>query len=113
MIRATVQNPDIFFQVREAANADYDALPDLVEAYMAKIGEITGRTYHCFDYYGAPDAERVIVAMGSVSGCVQEVVDALNAKGEKVGFVQVHLFRPFDVNRFVAALPKTVQRASR
>ncbi len=109
MIRATVQNPDIFFQVREAANADYDALPDIVEAYMAKIGEITGRTYHCFDYYGAPDAERVVVAMGSVSGCVQEVVDALNAKGEKVGFVQVHLFRPFDVKRFVDALPQTVK----
>ena len=109
MIRATVQNPDIFFQVREAANADYDALPDIVEAYMAKIGEITGRQYHCFDYYGAPDAERVVVAMGSVSGCVQEVVDALNAKGEKVGFVQVHLFRPFDVNRFMAALPETVK----
>ncbi|MBQ6121615.1 MAG: pyruvate:ferredoxin (flavodoxin) oxidoreductase, partial [Clostridia bacterium] len=109
MIRATVQNPDIFFQVREAANADYDALPDIVEAYMAKIGEITGRQYHCFDYYGAPDAERVVVAMGSVSGCVQEVVDALNAKGEKVGFVQVRLFRPFDVNRFMAALPDTVK----
>ncbi|MER2142885.1 MAG: pyruvate:ferredoxin (flavodoxin) oxidoreductase, partial [Eubacteriales bacterium] len=109
MIRATVQNPDIFFQVREASNADYDALPDLVEDYMAKLGKITGRTYHCFDYYGAPDAERVVVAMGSVAGCVQEVVDALNARGEKVGFVQVHLFRPFDVKRFVAALPHTVK----
>ena len=109
MIRATVQNPDIFFQVREASNADYDALPDLVEDYMAKLGKITGRTYHCFDYYGAPDAERVVVAMGSVAGCVQEVVDALNARGEKVGFVQVHLFRPFDVKRFVAALPETVK----
>ena len=109
MIRATVQNPDIFFQVREAANADYDALPDVVEGYMAKIGEITGRTYHCFDWYGAPDAERVVVAMGSVSGCVQETVDALNARGEKVGFVQVHLFRPFDVKRFVTALPETVK----
>ena len=82
MIRATVQNPDIFFQVREAS---------------------------CFNYYGAPDAERVVVAMGSVSGCVEEVVDALNAKGEKVGFVQVHLFRPFDIKRFIAALPETVK----
>ena len=109
MIRATVQNPDIFFQVREASNADYAALPDVVEDYMAKIGRITGRTYHCFDYYGAPDAERVMVAMGSVSGCVQETVDALNAAGEKVGFVQVHLFRPFDMSRFVAALPATVK----
>ena len=109
MIRATVQNPDIFFQVREASNADYDALPNVVEDYMAKLGAITGRTYHCFDYYGAPDAERVIVAMGSVSGCVQETVDALNARGEKVGFVQVRLFRPFDVKRFAAALPGTVK----
>ena len=109
MIRATVQNPDIFFQVREASNGDYAALPDIVEDYMARIGEITGRRYHCFDYYGAPDAERVVVAMGSVSGCVQEVVDALNARGEKVGFIQVHLFRPFDVKRFIAALPQTVK----
>ena len=109
MIRATVQNPDIFFQIREAANADYAALPGIVEDYMARLGEITGRTYHCFDYYGAPDAERVVVAMGSVSGCVQETVDALNARGEKVGFVQVHLFRPFDVARFAAALPNTVK----
>ena len=109
MIRATVQNPDIYFQVREASNADYDALPGVVEDYMAKIGAITGRRYHCFDYYGAPDARRVVVAMGSVSGCIQETVDALNAKGEKVGFVQVRLFRPFDIDRFVAALPGTVQ----
>ena len=109
MVRATVQNPDIYFQVREANNADYAALPDIVEGYMAKISALTGREYHCFNYTGAPDADRVIVAMGSVSGCVQETVDALNAAGEKVGFIQVHLFRPFDVNRFVAALPKTVK----
>ena len=109
MIRATVQNPDIFFQVREASNADYDALPDIVEDYMAKLGVRTGRTYHCFDYYGAPDAERVVVAMGSVSGCIQETVDALNARGEKVGFIQVHLFRPFDIGRFAAALPETAK----
>ncbi len=109
MIRATVQNPDIYFQVREANNAGYAALPDIVEGYMAKISALTGREYHCFNYYGAPDADRVVVAMGSVSGCVEETVDALNARGEKVGFVQVHLFRPFDVNRFVAALPETVK----
>ncbi len=109
MIRATVQNPDIFFQVREASNADYAALPDIVEDYMARIRAVTGREYHCFNYYGAPDAERVVVAMGSVSGCVEEVVDALNAKGGKVGFVQVHLFRPFDIKRFIAALPQTVK----
>ena len=107
MIRATVQNPDIFFQVREASNADYAQLPDIVEGYMAKISALTGREYHVFNYYGAPDAERVIVAMGSVAGCVEETVDALNAQGEKVGFVQVHLFRPFDVKRFVEAIPAT------
>ena len=109
MIRATVQNPDIYFQVREANNTDYAALPDIVEDYMAKIGKITGREYHCFNYYGAPDAERVVVAMGSVSGCVEEAVDALNAAGEKVGFIQVHLFRPFDVKKFAAALPATAK----
>ena len=106
-LRATVQNPDIFFQAREANNLDYEALPDIVEGYMEDINKITGRNYHLFNYYGAPDAERVIVAMGSVSTCVEEVVDYLNARGEKVGFVQVHLFRPFDVSRFVAAIPET------
>ena len=107
MLRATVQNPDIFFQVREANNTDYQALPDIVEDYMQKIGEITGREYHLFNYYGAPDAERVIVAMGSVSGCIEEVVDELVKKGEKVGFVQVHLMRPFDIARFTQAVPAT------
>ena len=107
MVRATVQNPDIFFQLREASNADYDALPDVVEDYLGKVSEYTGREYHIFNYYGAPDAERVIVAMGSVSGCVKETVDHLNARGEKVGFVQVHLYRPFDISRFVSAIPAT------
>ncbi|MBR3069346.1 MAG: 2-oxoacid:acceptor oxidoreductase family protein, partial [Lachnospiraceae bacterium] len=107
MIRATVQNPDIFFQIKEASNKDYASIPDIVEEYMGKINEITGRDYHIFNYYGAPDAERVIVAMGSVSGCVEETVDYLNARGEKVGFIQVHLYRPFDVKRFVDAIPAT------
>ena len=107
MLRATVQNPDIFFQVREANNTDYANLPDVVEGYMAEISKITGREYHIFNYYGAPDAERVIVAMGSVSTCIEEVVDHLNAKGEKVGFLQVHLYRPFDISRFIAAIPET------
>ncbi|MBQ8469097.1 MAG: 2-oxoacid:acceptor oxidoreductase family protein, partial [Clostridia bacterium] len=107
MLRATVQNPDIFFQVREANNTDYANLPDVVEHYMGEINKLTGRDYHIFNYYGAPDAERVIVAMGSVSTCIEEVVDHLNAKGEKVGFLQVHLFRPFDISRFVAAIPET------
>ncbi len=107
MIRATVQNPDIFFQLREASNADYDALPDIVEDYMGKISAVTGREYHLFNYYGAPDADRVIIAMGSVAGCIEETVDYLNAHGEKVGFVQVHLFRPFDIRRFTEAIPKS------
>ena len=109
MIRATVQNPDIFFQIREASNQDYEDLPDTVEEILSRIKEITGREYHCFNYYGSPDADRVVVAMGSVSGCAEEVVDTLNAAGEKVGFVQVHLYRPFDIRRFVAALPPTVR----
>ncbi len=107
MLRATVQNPDIYFQVREANNTDYAELPDVVENYMAEISKITGREYHIFNYYGAPDAERVIVAMGSVSTCIEEVVDHLTAKGEKVGFLQVHLYRPFDISRFIAAIPET------
>ena len=107
MLRATVQNPDIFFQIREASNTDYDALPDIVEDYLNRLSEITGREYHIFNYYGALDAERVIIAMGSVSGCAQEVVDYLNAKGEKVGFIQVHLYRPFDVTRFLSAIPES------
>ena len=105
MIRATVQNPDIYFQVREANNGDYAALPGIVEDYMNRISSLTGREYHLFNYYGAPDADRVIVAMGSVSGCIRETVDYLNARGEKTGFVQVHLYRPFDICRFVDAIP--------
>ena len=110
MIRATVQNPDIFFQLREASNTDYAALPDIVEDYMQKISAITGRSYHLFDYYGAPDADRVIIAMGSVSGCIEETVDYLNARGEKVGFIQVRLFRPFDVSRFIGAIPESCKK---
>ncbi len=112
MIRATVQNPDIFFQVREANNGDYAALPDVVEDYMAGISALTGREYHLFNYYGAPDADRVIVAMGSVAGCARETVDYLNARGEKTGFIQVHLYRPFDTARFVKALPDTCRRVA-
>ncbi|MBR4459145.1 MAG: pyruvate:ferredoxin (flavodoxin) oxidoreductase [Clostridia bacterium] len=110
MLRATVQNPDIYFQVREASNGDYAALPDIVTSYMEKINAVTGRDYRIFNYHGAPDADRVIVAMGSVSGCIEQVVETLNAAGEKVGYLQVHLFRPFDVKRFADALPETVKK---
>ena len=109
-MRSLVDNPDIYFQLRESNNTDYANLPDVVEDYMAQISRLTGREYHLFNYYGAPDAERVIVAMGSVSGCAQEVVNYLNAKGEKVGFLQVHLFRPFSRKHLLAALPKTVRK---
>ncbi len=109
-LRATVQNGDVYFQVREANNPFYNALPGIVDYYMEALSKITGRRYHLFDYYGAPDADRVVVAMGSVSGAVREIVDYLAAKGEKVGFVQVHLFRPFSAEHFLNALPKSVKK---
>ena len=109
-LRNTVQNPDVYFQFREANNSDYDALPALVEDYMQKINAVTGQDYHIFNYYGAPDATRVIVGMGSVSGTARETVDYLNARGEKVGYVQVHLFNPFSPEFFRAAVPATVEK---
>ncbi len=109
-LRATVQNPDIFFQVREANNTDYDKLPDVVENYMAEISKLTGREYHLFNYYGAKDAENVIVAMGSVSETVIETVNYINERGGKVGFLQVHLYRPFSAKHFLDALPETVKK---
>lgn len=107
--RSTVQNPDIFFQAREAANRYYDALPEIVEKYMKEISEITGRNYGLFNYYGAPDAEYVIVAMGSVSGTAQEVVEHLQKAGQKVGYLQVRLYRPFSAKHFLQAMPETVK----
>ena len=109
-LRNTVQNPDVYFQFREANNRFYDELPDVVEEYMGRINEVTGEDYHLFNYYGAPDATRVIVAMGSVSGAAREVVAYLNAMGEKVGYLQVHLFNPFSKRHFLNALPKTVEK---
>ena len=111
-MRSMVDNPDIYFQLREANNSDYDKLPDIVEEYMGEISKLTGRKYHLFDYYGAPDADRVIVAMGSVTGCVQETVKYLNDRGEKVGFLQVHLFRPFSAKHLLSAMPKTVKKVA-
>ena len=109
-MRSTVQNPDIYFQVREANNADYEALPDIVEGYMAEISKITGREYHIFNYYGAPDADKLIIAMGSVCGATQEVIDRLNGEGQKLGLLQVHLYRPFSVKHMLNAIPKTVKK---
>lgn len=108
--RGTAENPDVFFQHRESSNEYYNAVPGIVEEYMNKIAEITGRKYGLFDYYGAPDAERVIIAMGSATEAIRETIDYLTEKGEKVGLVAVHLYRPFSVKHFLAAVPATAKR---
>ena len=108
--RGMAENPDHFFQHRESSNAYYDAVPAIVEEYMNEIGKITGRPHGLFDYYGAPDAERVIIAMGSVTEAIRETIDYLAAKGEKVGLVSVHLYRPFSAKHFLAAVPATAKR---
>jgi pyruvate-ferredoxin/flavodoxin oxidoreductase len=107
VLRGTAQNPDVFFQAREASNPMYLAVPDAVQAEMDKFAELTGRQYNLFDYHGHPEAEKVIVVMGSGAGTVVEAVDALVADGHKVGMVNVRLYRPFDVAAFIAALPAT------
>ena len=112
VIRGTAQNPDIYFQEREAVNSYYDAIPALVEDAMAEIKKITGREYHLFDYHGAPDAERLIVAMGSVCETAKEAADYLNAQGEKVGVLSVHLYRPFSIEHFFKYLPKTIKKVA-
>ena len=99
--RGTAQNPDIFFQMREAANSYYDRLPAIVETYMGKVNEKVGTDYKLFNYYGAPDAEKVIVAMGSVCDAAEETIDYLTARGEKVGLVKVRLFRPFSARHLI------------
>lgn len=109
-LRNTVQNGDVYFQVREANNGFYDALPDIVEDYFHEIKELTGREYHLFNYYGDPKATDVIIAMGSVSGVARETVDALRKAGKKVGYLQVRLYRPFSAKHFLNALPETVER---
>lgn len=110
VVRGTAQNPDVYFQSREACNRYYQHLPQIVEETMAKFEQLTGRSYKLFEYYGHPQAERVIIIMGSGYGPVQEVTDYLNARGEKVGYVNVHLFRPFSVKHFINALPSSVQQ---
>ncbi|MEN8117650.1 MAG: pyruvate:ferredoxin (flavodoxin) oxidoreductase [Bacteroidota bacterium] len=108
--RGTAQNPDIFFQAKESANKYYDAVPDIVADYMDQVSELTGRKYRPFTYYGAPDAENIIIAMGSATETIKETIDYLTAQGKKVGLVSVHLFRPFSAKHFVEALPETVKR---
>ncbi len=108
--RGTAQNDDIYFQAREASNTFYDNVPDVVEKYLGKLAEVTGRKYGLFDYYGDPEADRVIIAMGSVTETIREVVDHLRENGEKVGVVAVHLYRPFKAEAFLSVIPETVKR---
>ena len=108
--RGMAENGDIFFQHREASNKYYDAIPEIVEEYIKEMNKLTGRNYGLFDYYGDPEAERVIIAMGSVTQAAQETVDYLRAKGEKVGLVSVHLYRPFSAKHFLAAVPATAKK---
>ncbi len=108
--RGTAQNPDIYFQARESSNTFYDAVPGIVEYYLDELAKITGRKYGLFDYYGDPEAERIVIAMGSSTEAIREGVDYLNAKGEKVGLITVHLYRPFSAKHFLSVLPKTAKR---
>ena len=110
VIRGTAQNPDVYFQMAESINKYYEDIPDVVENYMSKITKLTGREYHCFDYYGAKDADRIIISMGAVSEVVEEVVDYLNKNGEKVGLVKVRLYRPFSVEKLLKAIPTSVKK---
>ncbi|MEJ2753711.1 MAG: pyruvate:ferredoxin (flavodoxin) oxidoreductase, partial [Chloroflexota bacterium] len=110
VIRGTAQNPDVFFQARETVNPFYDACPGIVQEEMDRFAELTGRQYHIFDYVGAPDAERVIVMMGSGAETARVTIDALVEEGEKVGAVIVRLYRPFDIKTFVGALPATTKK---
>ncbi len=110
VVRGTAQNGDIYFQAREACNPFYDAIPGIVDEYLVKLNAITGRQYGLFDYYGAPDADRVVVAMGSSTEAIREGIDHLTAKGEKVGLISVHLYRPFSAKHFLSVLPKTAKR---
>ncbi|MDD2533491.1 MAG: pyruvate:ferredoxin (flavodoxin) oxidoreductase [Eubacteriales bacterium] len=109
-LRGTAQNPDVYFQAREAANPYYNALPAVVDYYFEEMNKLTGRNYKAFNYYGAPDADRVIIAMGSACEAIEETIDLLIARGEKVGMVKVHLYRPFSVERLLAAVPNSVKK---
>ncbi|MDW7657762.1 MAG: pyruvate:ferredoxin (flavodoxin) oxidoreductase [Bacillota bacterium] len=109
-LRGSAQNPDIFFQAREACNPFYDALPGVVEHYLNEISKLTGRDYKLFNYYGAPDADRVVICMGSACETIEETIDYLNEHGEKVGMIKVHLYRPFSVEHLLQAIPATAQK---
>jgi pyruvate-ferredoxin/flavodoxin oxidoreductase len=111
-LRGTAQNPDVYFQARETVNPFYEAYPRILQRIMDEFAVLTGRAYHLFDYYGDPQAERLIIIMGSGAETVQETVDALNAQGKKVGLLKVRLYRPFDAIALIAALPDSVQKIS-
>ena len=108
--RGTAENPETFFTHRESCNSYYDKVPEVVEHYLGEISKITGREYHLFSYYGADDADRIIILMGSATEAAREAIDYLNANGEKVGMISVHLYRPFSVKHLLASVPKTVKR---
>lgn len=108
--RGTAENPETFFTHRESCNSYYDKVPEVVEHYLGEISKITGREYHLFSYYGADDADRIIILMGSATEAAREAIDYLNANGEKVGMISVHLYRPFSVKHLLASVPKTVRR---
>ena len=109
-LRGTAQNPDIYFQVNEAANKFYQAVPAIVEEEMKKVGKLTGRSYHLFEYVGAPDAERIIIMMGSGCEAAEEAINYLTKKGEKVGMIKVRLYRPFSAEHFLKSIPKSVHK---
>ena len=111
-IRGTSQNPDVYFAGREAVNKYYNATPAIVQKYMDKLAGFTGRQYKLFDYVGAPDAERIIIIMGSGADTVEETVNSLVKKGEKVGAIKVRLYRPFSVDHFIAAIPRETQAST-
>ncbi|MCL2398723.1 MAG: pyruvate:ferredoxin (flavodoxin) oxidoreductase [Defluviitaleaceae bacterium] len=110
VLRGTAQNPDIFFQAKEASNSFYEAIPSIVEENMKKINKLTGRNYQLFNYYGCSNAENVIIAMGSVCDTIEETIDYLNAKGEKVGLINVHLYRPFSIKHLLQTIPASVKK---
>ena len=103
------ENPDVFFAHRESSNPYYNAVADIVSDYMDKVSAVTGRKYRPFDYYGAKDAENIIIAMGSITECIKEVIDFENAKGKKLGLINVHLYRPFSLKYLQEALPASEQ----
>ena len=109
-MRGTAQNPDVFFQAKEACNSYYDKLPDIIEANMAKVAKLTGRQYNLFDYFGAPDAENVVICMTTGGDVIEETIDALNAQGAKLGLIKVRVYRPWSTEHFLKALPASVKK---